>query len=173
MIEPTALIRKNLRTYRFVHLAMVMGSVVYGIVAILIHKTAPMDPIVTDTQILTTLKYASIPYIVVIMIAVKIFRAKMLASNSIFIKKTLDESTNEESDKPPFLANYLSQLFIIWAIIETITIGGIILFLLSAELMFPLAIISIGVFFKIINGPSFEELNQLSTKYNSISMQGV
>ncbi len=173
MIESTTLIKDHMRTYRLIHLAMVMGSVIYGIVAILIHETAPMKPIVTDMQILTTIKYASIPYIIIIMIAIKILRTKMLSSNSIFIKKELDKKTDEESDKPPFLANYLSQLFIIWAIIETITIGGIILFLLSGELLFPLAIIAIGVFFKIINGPSFEELNQLSTKYDSNSIQGI
>ena len=162
-----------MRKYRFIHIVMVMSSVIYGMLIFYIHEYIPITPIMTDVEMITIVKYATIPYIVVIMIATKILRDKMLSSDSIFIQKEPHKKTGELSDKPPFLANYISKLFIIWAIIETIIIGGVMLSLLSGELIFPLAIITIGVFLKIINGPSFKELNQLSKKYHSILRQGV
>lgn len=165
MTASATIIRDHLRTYRFVHIALVMGSILYGLGVFFIHKYSPIPPTLHNAQVLNVIQYASIPYILIIMIIVKSLRAKMLAADSIFTNK---ENLDEESDKPPFLANYLSQLFILWALLEIITISGIVLFLISGELIFPLAIISMGVFLKILNGPSFEELKQLSKKYDLI-----
>lgn len=169
MTESATLIREHLRTYRFIHFAMVMANVIYGIVIVLIYKYSPIPPIDIDMNTLAIFKYGLVPYSIFIMIVAKILRTKLLNDDSMLIRK---EGLDEDSDKPPFLANYISSLFIIWAIVETVAIGGIILFLLNAKLMFPLAIIFMSVFIMFVNGPNKEELNKLAAKYDSNLIRG-
>ena len=91
-------------------------------------------------------------------------RNKMLTSDAIFKK---NEAAQAQSDQPPFLANYISSLFVVWALIEAIAIAGIVLFLVSGTLIVPLILVAIGVSFKLFNGPRLEELMQLSSRYDS------
>ena len=170
MVEETSSLRDQLRTFRVIHFAIVMGSVTYGLVIAMIYFYQPMAPAMKDIQLLNTLEYVSVPYVIVIAAFVTMLRTKMLNSNSIFKK---NETANTKYKGPPFMQNYLTQLFILWAIIETITIGGVILYFMSAKLTIPLVIISIGVFFKIMHGPRLEEVNKLSAKYETISAEGV
>lgn len=161
MTETAALVQTKLKAYRIIHLAMVMGSVVYGVLIVYIHQYAPIPPTITDAGTLTTIGYALIFYIVGLMAVAAAVRKKMLGSDAIFERR---ETAKEPSDQPPFIANYLSSLFVIWAMIEAITIGGVVLFLTSGELMIPLITIAIGVFFKLVNGPRREELMELAVK---------
>lgn len=166
MTETAALVQTKLKAYRIIHLAMVMGSVVYGVLIVYIHQYAPIQPTITDAGTLTTIGYALIFYIVGLMAVSVVVRKKMLGSDSIFERR---QAAKEPSDQPPFIANYLSSLFVIWAMIEAITIGGIVLFLTSGELMIPLITIAIGVFFKLVNGPRREELMDLAAKHRAAS----
>jgi hypothetical protein len=151
------------------HLAMVMGSVIYGVLIVYIDKYASIPPTITDLETLRTIEYASVVYVLGFMVAANVMRKKMLASDSIFKKK---ESAKTEADEPPFIANYLSALFITWALIEAVTIGGVVLFLISGKLMIPLVMISIGVLYKLANGPRLQELTQLGAKQNAILLRG-
>lgn len=169
MEEVGTLIRKKLQSFRIIHLAMVVGDIVYGVMIVFIHKYSPIPPTITDIETITTIEYSSVALLAIVIIAVNITRKKILASDSIFKKK---ETAKEQSDEPPFITNYLSSLFIIWALIQIIAISGIILFLVSGKLMIPLVLISIGVFIKLTNGPRLEELNQLAVKHESILVQG-
>jgi len=164
MKEAAALIQTKLKAFRVVHLAMVMGSVVYGVMIVYIHQYAPVPPTITDAQTLATIEHALVFYILGLMVIAAVTRKKMLGSGAIFKRR---ESAKVPSDQPPFFANYLSALFVVWAIIEAITIGGIVLFLTSGKLTIPLIMISIGVLFKLANGPRREELAQLASKHNS------
>ncbi|MBU1642130.1 hypothetical protein KKE54_02105 [bacterium] len=146
-----------------------MGSAIYGILIVFIHKYAPIPPSITDIETLNTIEYASVVYVLGFMVIANVMRKKMLASDSILTKK---QSTKAESDEPPFIANYLTTLFIIWALIEAITFGGVVLFLTSAKLMIPLVMITIGVLFKLANGPRLEELMQLAAKQNAVALRG-
>ena len=166
MTETAALVQTKLKAYRIIHLAMVMGSVVYGVLIVYIHRYAPIPPVITDAATLTTIGYALIFYIVGLMAVAAAVRKKMLGSDAIFERR---ETAKEPSDQPPFIANYLSSLFVIWAMIEAITIGGVVLFLTSGELMIPLITIAIGVFFKLVNGPRREELIDLAAKHRAAS----
>lgn len=170
MVEIATLIKKHLQTYRVIHFAIVMGSVTYGIVIFMIYNYTPISPKMQDLSVLSTLEYASIPYVISAFFFAKFLRSRGLDSTSIFMNK---ETSKTDKDKPVFLDNYLTLLFIVWAILETISIIGIVLFFMSAQIMIPLVLIAIAVFLKIANGPSLEELNKLSKKYESISMEGV
>lgn len=169
MTEISMLIKEQLRTIKVIHFTMVMANVIYGIVIYYIYLYAPVPPSLTDIQLITNLEYASVPYVLSIVVIAKIIRNKMLASDSIFIKR---EETKKGPDRPPFIGNYISSLFVVWAIIEVIAIAGIILFLTTGKLTVSLALIAAGVFFMLANGPRLEELNKLSAKYESISVQG-
>ncbi|WP_321778712.1 hypothetical protein [Sulfurimonas sp.] len=169
MAEVNELISKKMKSFRIVHLMLVMGDIIYGLLIIYIYEYSPITPILTDLDMLTTIEYSSIAVLAVLIIIVNITRNKILASNSIFKKK---ETTEEKTDEPAFISNYLSSLFIIWSLIEVITVGGIVLFLVSGKIMIPLVIISISVFIKLINGPRLQELNQLSLKHASTFIQG-
>lgn len=165
----STLIRKKLQAFRLIHLMMVMADVIYAVVIVYIYKYAPIPPTLTDMQTIATVEYSSVAFIVIVIIAVNITRKKLLSSDSMFIRK---ETTKGNADEPPFFANYLSSLFILWAFIETIIVGGIVLFLVTGTLMVPLVLIFIGGFFKLVSGPRFEELNHLATKHASIAVQG-
>ncbi|WP_345977976.1 hypothetical protein [Sulfurimonas sp. HSL3-7] len=164
MTETAALIQSKLKAYRIIHLAMVMGSVVYGVVVVYIHQYAPIPPTITDVQTVTMIEFALIFYIVGLLAAAAVTRKKMLNSDAIFKRR---ETAKEPLDQPPFIANYLSSLFVVWALIEAITIGGIVLFLTSGKVMIPLIMISIAVLSKLANGPRREELRQLAAADNS------
>ncbi|WP_324172713.1 hypothetical protein [Sulfurimonas sp.] len=164
MTEINELISKKMKSFRLVHFMLVFGDVIYGLLIIYIYKYSPIAPILTDIDILTKIEYSSIAVLAVLIIIVNITRNKMLTSNSIFKKK---ETTEEKTDEPAFISNYLSSLFIIWSLIEVIAVAGIVLFLVSGKIMIPLVIISISVFIKLINGPRLQELNQLSLKHAS------
>lgn len=169
MVEIGNLIKTQLRTMKVIHFTMVMANVIYAVLIYYIYRYAPVPPTITDMQLITSLEYASIPYVLSVVVIAKILRSKMLASDTIFIKKV---ETKGNSDRPPFIGNYISSLFVVWAIIEVIAIAGIILFLTTGKLTVALALIALGVFFMLVNGPRFEELKKLSTKYESISAQG-
>jgi hypothetical protein len=167
--EIGSLIKKRLQAFRLIHLVMVMADVIYAVVIVYIYKYAPIPPMLTDVHTIVTIEYSSVAFIAIVIIAVNVMRKKLLSSDSIFIKK---ETAKGNSDEPPFLANYFSSLFILWAIIETIIVGGIVLFLTTGNLMVPLVLISIGGFFKLLSGPRLEELNQLAAKHSSLLVQG-
>ena len=152
-----------------IHLMMVLADVVYGVVIVYISKYAQIPPTLTDTQFITNLEYGLAAYSVLMVIGVIITRKKILSSDSMFIIK---ENSKVESDEPPYFANYLSTLFILWALIETITIAGLILFLTTGELLTSLIFIIIGTFFKLSNGPTLDDLNTLSRKCSSIAIEG-
>ncbi len=169
MEDIRTLIKKRLPTYRVIHFTIVMASVVYGGLIYYISQYAPIPPTLTDMQMITKLEYAAIPLVIAIVVITKMMRTKMLSSDSIFIRKQEYEADIEQ---PAFLGNYLSILFILWAIIEIMAIAGIVLFLTTGILTTSLALIALTAFFQIINGPNFEELNKLSAKYESMSLQG-
>jgi len=157
MTETATLIQTNLKVFRVKHMALVMGSMVYGLMVLYIHHYALIPPSITDTQALTTIEFALVFYIVALLIIAAVVRKNMLNSDAIFKER---ETAKELSDQPPFIANYLSSLFVVWAVIEAIAIGGIVLFLTSGKLTIPLIMISIAVIFKLANGPRREELMQ-------------
>lgn len=159
MAETAALIQTKLKAFRIIHLAMVAGSVVYGVMVVYIHQFAPIPPTITDVQTLTMIEFALVFYIVGLLAAAAVARTRMLGSDAIFERR---EAAKEPSDQPPFIANYLSSLFVVWALIEAIAIGGVVLFLTSGKLMIPLIMISIAVLSKLANGPRREELTQLA-----------
>lgn len=168
MEETVTLIRTKLQTFRMLHLAMVMADVVYGAVIVLITKYAPIPPTLTDIEFITQIEYALIVFVMLAIVGIRMARIKMLAAESILVKKESATQTSQESeDTPPYFANYLSSLFILWAMIETIIISGVILFLTTAELYESLALIAIGAFIKISHGPKYEELSDLAKRYNS------
>ncbi len=169
MTDTGSLIRTKLRSFRMIHLAMVMGSAIYGILIVFVHKYAPIPPSITDMETLSTMEYASVVYVLGFMVVANVMRKKMLASESIFKK---NEDAKMQSDQPPFIANYLTSLFVVWALIEAIAVGGIVLFLVSGKLMIPLVMITIGVLYKLSNGPRLEELTQLASKQNAAALRG-
>ncbi len=169
MEDVSALIKNKLRSFRNIHLVMVLADVVYGVVIVYVSKYAPIEPTLTNMNFITTFESGIIAYTIFMVFTVIKVRKKFLSSDSIFVKK---ENTKVVSDEPPFIANYLSSLFILWALIETITIAGLILFLTTGELISSLVFIALGAFFKFVNGPQLEELNDLSQKFTSISTQG-
>ncbi len=162
MSETAALIQTKLKAFRIIHLAIVMGSVIYGVLIVYIHLYAPIPPSITDAETLTTIEFALIFYIVGLLAIAAYTRKKMLGSENIFKRR---EASKVPSDQPPFIGNYLSSLFVVWSLLEAVTIGGIVLFLTSGKLMIPLIMVSIGVLFKLANGPRHEELMQLSSKH--------
>ena len=151
MVEISNLIKTQLRTMKVIHFTMVMANVIYGVVIYYIYRYAPVPPTITDMQLMYYLNQRHLP------------------KDTIFIKK---EETKGNSDRPPFIGNYISSLFVVWALIEVIAIAGIILFLTTGKLTVALALIALSIFFMLVNGPRFEELKKLSTKYESISAQG-
>lgn len=169
MTDMSTLIRKKLQAFRLIHLMMVMADVIYAVGIVYIYKYAPIPPTLTDMQTIATIEYSSVAFVALVIIAVNISRKKLLSSDSIFIRK---ETAKGNADEPPFFANYLSSLFILWAIIETIIVGGIVLFLTTGTLMVPLVLISVGGFFKLVSGPRFEELNHLGAKHAALTIQG-
>ena len=169
MRETGSLIRTKLRSFRMIHLAMVMGSAIYGILIVYVHKYAPVPPSITDMQMLSTIEYASVAYVLGFMVIANVMRKKLLASDSMVKNK---EDAKMQSDQPPFITNYLSSLFVIWALIEAIAVGGIVLFLVSGKLMIPLVMITIAVLYKLANGPRLEELTQLAAKQNAAALRG-
>lgn len=162
MTETAALIQTKLKVFRVKHMAMVMGSMVYGLMVLYIHQYAPVPPSITDAQTLTTIEFSLVFYIMGLMAIAAMMRKNMLNSDTMFKQR---ESINEPSDQPPFFANYLSSLFVVWAVIEAIVIGGVVLFLTSGELTIPLIMIAIGVVVKLANGPRRDELMQLAAKH--------
>jgi len=164
MTKTAALIQTNLKVFRVKHMAMVMGSMVYGLMVLYIHQYALIPPSITDAQTLTMIEFALAFYILGLMAIALVMRKNMLNSDAIF---NLRERAIGPSDQPPFIANYLSSLFVIWAVIEAIVIGGVVLFLTSGELTIPLIMIAIGVVFKLANGPRRKELMQLAAKYKA------
>jgi hypothetical protein len=170
MTETAALIQTNLKVFRIKHMALVMGSMVYGFMVLYIHQYALIPPSITDDQTLTTIEFALVFYIVSLMAIAAVMRKNMLNSDAIFKQR---ETVNEPSDQPPFIANYLSSLFVVWAVIEAIVIGGVVLFLTSGKMTIPLIMISIGVIFKLANGPRREELIQLAAKHNAVGQTGM
>ena len=169
MTETGSLIRTKLRSFRMIHLAMVTGSAIYGILIVYVQKYAPIPPSITDIETLRTMEYASAVYVLAFMVIANVMRKKILASDSIFKK---NEDAKMQSDQPPFIANYLTSLFVIWALIEAIAVGGVVLFLVSGKLMIPLVMITIGVLYKFANGPRLEELTQLAAKQNAAALRG-
>lgn len=167
MTEAAALIETKLKAFRIIHLMMVMGSVVYGVVIVYIHQYAPIPPTITDVQVLLTIEYAMIFFILGMLVIATLMRRSMLGSDKIFKKR---ENVKVPSDQPPFIANYLSSLFVVWSFIEAIAIGGIVLFLVSGKLMIPLIMISIAVMFKLANGPRCHELTDLALKHHDTTL---
>ncbi|MFZ2888929.1 hypothetical protein [Sulfuricurvum sp.] len=168
MIDTNSLIREKLRAFRMIHFVMLMGSFMYGVVIVFIHLNAPIPPVINDASTLTTLTYGIFAYALVAVGIIRYIRQKMLSSDDMF-KKTED---TKFPDQPPFFARYMTLLFILWAICESVTIGGIILYLTSGQLEVPLFIIGFGIFLKLINGPKFEELTALEKRYAVIEVQG-
>ncbi|WP_294966591.1 hypothetical protein [Sulfurimonas sp.] len=169
MIETTKLIQKKIKTFKRLHILMILPDIVYACFIVYMYKYAPIPPVITDIQTLKIISYASIALMIILMMALKVARLRMLSSNSIFDRK---ETNKTNLDEPAFFANYLSVHFILWAIIEIIVICGIIIFLLSAQLLMPLILISVGLFFKLTNAPKAQDLTQLSEQYNSILVKG-
>jgi hypothetical protein len=167
MEEMSTLIRKKLQSFRIVHLMMVLGDIIYGIVMLYIYKYAPIQPILKDAETISLLEYSSFLVAVTVIAIVIIIRKSMLASDSMFKVK----ESNKSLDEPVFFANYLSMLFTIWAIIQIIAVIGVVLFLMGGKIIVPLVLIFIAASFKLFNGTRFEELNQLAVKQESILVQ--
>jgi len=168
MEDMNSLIREKMKAFRMIHFVMLMGSAMYGVVIVFIHLNAPMPPIISDTSTLTTLTYGIFAYALVAVGIVRYMRQKMLSSDDMF-KKSED---TKFPDQPPYFGKYMTILFVLWAICESVTIGGIILYLTSGQLEVPLFLIGFGIFLKLINGPKFEELTALEKRYAVIEVQG-
>jgi hypothetical protein len=145
-----------------------MGSFIYGVTIVIIHLYAPLQPTIKDVSILTMVTYGIFAYALIAVGIVRYMRQKLLSSENIF-KKSKDAKF---PDQPSFLGNYLSVLFILWALCDVVTIGGVVLYLISAQLETPLILIGFGIFLKLVNGPKFEELITLEKRYAVIEMQG-
>jgi hypothetical protein len=169
MITTTELIQKKIKTFKLLHLIMTLPDVFFACLIIYSYKYAPMPPIITDKHTIKIIIYSSIALMIILMMVLKITRFRMLSSDSVYERK---EKNKLNLNEPAFFANYLSVHFILWALIEIIVICGIIIFLLSAQLLMPLILISIGVFFKLTNAPKAQDLTQLSEQYNSILVKG-
>ncbi|MDD5359218.1 MAG: hypothetical protein PHI02_03030 [Sulfurovaceae bacterium] len=167
MLETSTLIKKELLKFKMIHFAIVMGNVIYGFVIYFIYTYTPITPSLNDNQMITNIEYGFVPLILGIIFVANKIRTTTLTSNSIFIQKREDK---EDSNKPPFLVNYLSMLFIIWAVLEIISVGGVVFFLISGELMISLGLIALGVFFLMLNGPQLKELESLSEGDNNHSL---
>lgn len=167
MLETSILIKEQLLKFKMIHFAIVMANVIYGCVVYFIYTYAPIPPSLNDSQMITNIEYGFVPLVLGIIFVANKIRTTTLTSNSIFIQKRGDK---EDSDKPPFLVNYLSMLFIIWAVLEVISIGGIVFFLISGKFMISLGLIALGVFFLMFNGPRLEELERLSEGSNNHSL---
>ncbi|DAB39508.1 MAG: hypothetical protein A2023_03015 [Sulfuricurvum sp. GWF2_44_89] len=163
-----ALIREKLRSFRFIHYAMIMGSFTYGVVIVFIHLYAPIPPTINDVSTLTSVTYGIFAYTLLAIGMIRYLRPKLLSSDQIFKKNEVAEKSNQ----PSFFSNYMSTLFILWSICEAVTIGGIILYLIGGQLEVPLLLIGFGIFLKLVNGPKFEELTALEKRYAAIEMQG-
>jgi len=166
MAETAKMIETKLKAYRIIHLIMVISSVVYGVMIVYIDQYAPIPPTITDVQTLTTIEYMLIFTLLSLIAITVLVRKEMLGSDKIFKKRA---TAKKLSEQPPFIANYLSSLFVVWSLIEAIAISGIVLFLVSGKLMMPLTLISIAVFFKLFNGPRREELTELASKHRDLT----
>lgn len=168
MVDVNSLIREKIRAFRMLHWIMMMGSFMYGVTIVIIHLYAPLQPAIKDVSILTTVTYGIVVYALIAVGIVRYIRQKLLSSDNIF-KKSND---TKFPDQPSFLSNYLTVLFILWALCDVVTIGGIVLYLISAQLETPLILIGFGIFLKLVNGPKLEELKALEKRYAVIEIQG-
>ncbi len=167
-MEIDTLIREKMRSYRVINAMLAMGSAMYGFVMVYIYLYAPIPPVYTDAETITTIEYALIALALGGVFVGKTVREKMLASPSIF-KET--EATRRLPDQPSFLSNYLSMLFVVWTVFETISVAGIVYFLVTGKIEVALGLVGTAVLLKLFNGPHYEELRELAERFSASEEQ--
>ena len=169
-VDVNSLIREQIKKMRMINLALAMGTAMYGLMMVYIHLYAPIPATLADQELIQKLEYSLIGYALLSLYIGKVVRKMLLNSPKIFIR---NENSKQTLDQPPFIGNYLSSLFIVWTILETAAIGGIVLFLVSGRLEVGLMVVAISVFAKLNNGPRIEELSDLASQTAQYENSGI
>ncbi len=158
MQDMDQLISRKMMSFRIIHIAMVMGSVVYGIVILAIHNLSQLPPFIEDEGLLEQIGYMSIFFVVIMGLSAGMLRKKLLASARSAVPA-------DEADAARYLGRYITYLIIVWMVIESISVVGVVYFLMSGKIIYPLTLVAIAVVLKIVHRPKREELEGLVGRY--------
>jgi F0F1-type ATP synthase membrane subunit c/vacuolar-type H+-ATPase subunit K len=153
---------KHFLTMRFIHLAMVVGVIIYGFVLWFTHYNTPMQALSNDDELQGMAKMGIIVYAVILFFVVSAFKKYFFSAQSI---NSIKGEQKKDANAPLYYGKYLTILFILWAMVETLPIFGIIYYFMFTDLEYALLIIGLSVVFMLCYRPRRDELSILENIY--------
>ncbi len=160
---------KHFLTMRFIHLAMVMGVFIYGFVLWFTHHNTPMQPLSNDEELQGMAKMGIIIYAVILFFVVSAFKKYFFSVRGINSNKG---EQKKDANVPLYYGKYLTILFILWAMVETLPIFGIIYYFMFTDLEYALLIIGLSVVLMLYHRPRRDELSILENIYRENNTPG-
>lgn len=153
---------KHFLTMRFIHLAMVMGVFIYGFVLWFTHHNTPMQALSNDEELQGMVKVGIIIYAIILFFVVSAFKKYFFSVQGI---NSIKGEQKKDANVPLYYGKYLTILFILWAMVETLPIFGIIYYFMFTDLEYALLIIGLSVVFMLYYRPRRDELSILENIY--------
>ncbi len=153
---------KHFFTMRFIHLVMVMGVFIYGFVLWFIHHNTPMQVVSSNEELQWIFQVGIIVYAVILFFVVAVFKKYFFSVRGI---NSIKGEQKKDANIPPYYGKYLTILFILWAMVETLPIFGIIYYFMFTDLEYVLLIIGLSIALMLYHRPRRDELSILENIY--------
>ncbi|MBN2768577.1 MAG: hypothetical protein JXQ68_05700 [Campylobacterales bacterium] len=150
-------------TMRFIHISMVFATIIYGIIFWIIDHYAPLVPTIEDVSLMKILQIAILIYFVLLVFIVVRLKKHLFSSAEINFLTNTPQLQNR--DKPPYYAKYMTILFVLWSIIESLAIFGVVYYILFVDLKYALLIIALSAMLMLYHRPRRDELETLAASY--------
>lgn len=148
----------NPTAVKIIHFAMVAAVALYGFIMGMMEIYVPMPKVIDDPELLTMLGYGAAGFCLLLFALLPVLREFLLG------KMAIDASE-------PFAAvekQYLTQLFILWAVVDFGAIAGVVVYLLGTDLSLSLISIGLSMVLMALQGARQNERDQLRTKYDAL-----
>ena len=154
-------------TMHFIHFSVIIANIIYAFILWYIHYYAPIKPALDDPELQKFIQIGIVVYAAVLVLVVTWFKRHLLSAQEI---ASVKDAYHQEADSlPPYYGRYMSILFILWAMIESLAIFGIIYYLLFADLIYGVCVIGLSILLIFFYGPKKDDLQQLKAHYDKES----